>query len=399
LDELEGELRERVSPRAQLSIVRKQLPDRAIVLIDVPLGTEQPYVVEDRIFVWASGEIRSAAPAEISSMIVGRVEHGRRWEREPALGVTMDDLDDRELLTTMERSSNRSITAPVWHDTPMQFLESLNLAGAERLNNSAVVLFARNPARLLPQTRVKLASFADADRTKFLDNRVAEGNLFALFEEVTSFFERHLSIRSTFSEYTRSDSTSVPPFVIREAVMNALVHRDYQQANANIMIALHPDGFEIWNPGALPEGIDGRNLARAKVSRPHNPDIANVAFIRGMIEQWGSGTRRIVVECRRAGLPEPRWEEVGGGVRLTVYLRPNRDPLSDNTLSERAQRFLHESFPGQKVSVGEYHTHYLPDASQRTARRDLEEMEELGYLEKLSERSGTYVRTDRVFAW
>ena len=395
---LEDQLLLAVSPRPQLSLVHKVIGEKSIILIDVPMGTEQPYVVGDRIFVWRGGMVLAATPDEISSMIIGRAEHGRRWEREPALGATIRDLDERELFVTIERGLARSIGESKHILEPVELLNSLNLADGEQLHNAAIVLFARNPSRSMPQTRVKLASFGDLQRTTYIDNRVAEGNLFALFKEITTFFERHISIRSSFKEYTRHDQGTVPNFVIREAVMNALVHRDYQQANANVMIAIYPDRFEIWNPGSLPDGISAEMLPRARVSRPHNPDIANVAFVRGMVEQWGSGTRRIMTECRRAGLPEPEWEEIGGGVRITVYMSPTRAPLSDESLSERSRLFLRESFPGQRISLENYHHLYGRDASERTARRDLETLVEFGYLEKTGERPGMYTRTDRISA-
>ncbi|WP_238594072.1 hypothetical protein [Burkholderia pyrrocinia] len=105
------------------------------------------------------------------------------------------------------------------------------------------------------------------DRTQFIENKVLEGNLLDLFDQITLFLDRHVTVSLNFEEYERHDVRAIPPFVIREAVVNALVHRDYSQANANVTVALHPDRFEVWNPGSLPEGISPEALPRTHVSR------------------------------------------------------------------------------------------------------------------------------------
>ena len=121
--------------------------------------------------------------------------------------------------------------------------------------------------------------------------------------------------------------------------MNALVHRDYSAYSGGLSVSIYPHRLELWNPGRLPEGLYPTDLKTARVSRPHNPDIAHVFFLRGLMERWGIGTRRIVEECRASGLPDPRWEEVGGGIRLTLYLRHAESAVLDE-LNERMEAFL-----------------------------------------------------------
>jgi ATP-dependent DNA helicase RecG len=72
------------------------------------------------------------------------------------------------------------------------------------------------------------------------------------------------------------------------------------------------------DPGSLPEGTTIEDLAAGSVSRPPNPDIAHVFFLRGFVERVGIGTQRIVEECRAAGLPDPKWSLRAGGISLVL---------------------------------------------------------------------------------
>ncbi|WP_306554864.1 ATP-binding protein [Acidovorax sp.] len=394
-EDLSRRLRSEISPPPRFSITTRVVSGKTIALVDVPTGSERPYVVDDMIFVWRGGQLASASPLEISEMIVSRSSEAARWERQPAPGIDIDDLDEREIDITyganLERSSNRKVRyGGGW----TQFLEDLGVANSGQLLNSAVVLFARRNY-IIQQAKVKIAAFQSLDKSEFIENKLLVGNLFDLFEQVTSFLDRHVSVRSSFELMTRKDVMAIPPFVIREAVMNALVHRDYSQANANITVALYPDRLEIWNPGSLPDGLSADSLARTHVSRPTNPDIANVAFLRGLVEQWGSGTGRIVAECRKMGLEDPEWKSIGGGIQLTIPLVLADGPLSRD-VNERMRSFLLETYPGQVIAFEDYTTNWASLVSERTARRDLDELVELGFVLIKGTRPYTYVRSDKL---
>jgi ATP-dependent DNA helicase RecG len=386
---------DQISPPPRFSIITRHVAGKEIALIDVPSGSERPYVVDDVIYAWRGADATPASAREISQMIVTQSDEAPRWEREPALGFTPADLDERQLLKTRDAYRERGIRPKREARDQMSFLEELNVAKPGQILNSAVVLFA-TADHSLPQCRVKLAAFRGSDMSDFLENRLLEGNIFDLFDQIIAFFERRVPSPSHFEALERHDTTAIPPFVLREAVMNALVHRDYAQASANTMIALHPDRLEVWNPGQLPEGVSPEALPRTHVSRPHNPDIAYVAYLRGLVEQWGSGTGRIVAECRRAGLKDPEWMYVSNGVLLRVFTA--HEASHAHALNERMRRFLANSYPGQGISVEDYQAFWAKDASERTARRDLDELVDLGYLFVRDTRPVTFIRSDKVDA-
>lgn len=391
---IEHHLSNEISPRPYISVVRRPVGNSEVLLIYVPAGPEKPYVFQNRIYTWSGGKSRPATAEEISEMILGRPEASRRWEREPAIGVTMEDLDERQVFETIARQRNRTISDQPFLHEPVKFLETLNLGSSGEIRNSAVVLFAKNPSSLMPQTRVRIATFKTRDRTAFGDNRVLEGGLFDLFEKIVSFFEEHIPLISDFSADSaiRSDQRILPRFVMREAIMNALVHRDYSIVDANLMIGLHPDRIEIWNPGAFPQGLDAESLPRSHVSRPTNPDIAHVAFLRGLIEQWGTGAHRIVMESQNAGLGNPIWKEIGGGIQLTIPLTQKARAESER-FPPRIMAFIRDTYPGQRITTQNYMSKWAEHSSQRVATKDLHLLIRHGYLLRVTPE--VYERTDR----
>ena len=122
-----------------------------------------------------------------------------------------------------------------------------------------------------------------------------------------------------FSELRRKDVWSIPLTILREAVVNAIVHADYSQRGAPVRIAFFDDRIEIENPGILLPGLTVEDMMQG-VSRIRNHVIARVFKELDLIEQWGSGVRRMFSEAEALGLPQPEIIEVGMRVRFIVYL-------------------------------------------------------------------------------
>ena len=103
---------------------------------------------------------------------------------------------------------------------------------------------------------------------------------------------------------------------MREALTNALCHRQLEKYNLTPSIAVYDDRVEIENPGRLPFDLTPETIKRAHASYPYNPLIAEVLFKSSFLESWGSGVGRMVDACRSQGVPEPEYEVAGGFVRI-----------------------------------------------------------------------------------
>jgi len=392
---LRKEVRNLISPQLYIaSAVVEVSKGKHVIVLDVPASEDRPYTCQNRIFVRQAAHTVEATIDVIRQLIAGLRPKYARWERQLALGSTMDDLDSQEILLTA-RSGNESNLADFGPDfTALSVLEGLGLVEGDTVCNGAMVLFGKRPAMRLPQTRIRAIRYSGSGRDKLADNRVFEGNVFTLLKKVTSFLQAHVPVQSTIpTDRLHRKETPVVPFpAVREVLVNAVAHRDYAAPDGGIIISVYVDRMEIWNSGSLPEGISPTDLKTMSVSRPHNPDIAHVLLIRGYMERVGSGIQRILAAFKLVELPEPDWKEVGGGI--LAVLRWQKPQVEIN---ERQRKLLEVLGPGETVNVVSYRKEYAKDVKERQARSDLRELVKLGYLEVRGRgRSTEYVRTKLV---
>jgi ATP-dependent DNA helicase RecG len=208
----------------------------------------------------------------------------------------------------------------------------LGLLKDGRVLRAAAVLFGRADrlAADFPQCLLRVARFRGTDRTEFLDNRQFHGNAFDLLLKAERFLRESLPVagRVTPGLFERVDDPLYPPLALREALANAVCHRDYSIGGGSVGIAIYDDRLEVTSSGALHFGLTAEALFGPHESLPWNPLMARVFFRRGVIEAWGRGTLKILELVQQAGLPRPEIEEVGGCVivrfRPSRYLPPQR---------------------------------------------------------------------------
>ena len=398
IDAAKRELQQRLTPPSAWAFTTFEHKRKSVIVVEVPRGPRPPYVWGNVIYIRAGAANRAASPKQISELITTRMV-GERWERLPALGVELRHLDRREIAETVDNAVKR-YQRPISPSAPELALEDLGLSAAGQLRNSALVLFGENPARWYPQARMHLAAFKSTTPGAFLDNRIVEGNAFHLFAEADSFVRRHVSVASEMPTKTmvRADRPTFPYPALREGILNAIVHRDYSAFDGGLWISIFSDRIEILNAGTLPADLTPADLKRGYVSRPPNPDIAYVFFLRGLIEHWGLGTRRILDECAQAGLPEPTWDVSAHRVKLTIRASKKarvEAPVAVS-LNSRQQKYLKKATGGSAISVSEYHRAYARDISDRQARTDLQQLVQAGYLAREGAGSQVvYVRTKK----
>jgi ATP-dependent DNA helicase RecG len=389
------ELAVSVQPLAPWSFNVVRDGEHDVVLAEVPSGPRPPYLWKNVIFTRRGAATRPASPDEISAMIHARQRAGERWERLPALGAQFADLDDGAIRETIQSARQRFGRA--LPDDSRGALEELGLITPGDVRNSALVLFGRNPARWYPQMRLRLAAFRGEEREAFLDNRFEEGNLFELFQAADRFVTRNIQVEAQMPTQTmvREDRPRFPFAAVREGILNALVHRDYAAFDGRLSVAIFDDRIEIENSGTFPQGIHPNEEYGDYVSRPVNPDIAHVFMLRGLIEHWGIGIRRIIEECERAGLPRPTWDVGHGRVLLTIRAASSKRAARD--LNERQLELLRDLAIGQSIDAGTYHKKYAAGVSDRQARTDLVQLAQFGYLTRIgSGNRVAYLRTPKT---
>lgn len=152
-------------------------------------------------------------------------------------------------------------------------------------NNAAALLFGTD-TQDYPQFKLQMARFAGNVKREFLDIVTADGNLFDLLNAGIAFFFKHLFQSGKVVGFTREDHLEIPTEALREALINALCHRQWEKVNQTISIAIFDNRLEISNPGILPLELPIERLKQPHSSYPYNPILAEVLFQIKMLEKW-----------------------------------------------------------------------------------------------------------------
>ena len=190
-------------------------------------------------------------------------------------------------------------------------LEKLHLVEGRYLTHAAALLFHPEPTRFFTGSYVKIGYFENNVDLRYQDE-VAGTLITQVSHTIEILKAKYLKAWITYDGLQRIETWPLPMPALREAVLNAVVHKDYTRGTP-IQISVYPDKLMIWNPGELPLDWTVEKLLGKHASIPFNPDIANVFFRAGMIEAWGRGIERIIEACREAGTPEPevKYEQTG----------------------------------------------------------------------------------------
>ena len=188
------------------------------------------------------------------------------------------------------------------------------------LRNAAAVLFCKEDTDYM-QCLLRLARFKGKDNQIFIDNKQITGNIFRLIDAGMAFCFNHLSLSGVINGTYREEHLEIPAKALREALVNALVHRLYVKRGSSVSLAIYDDRVEIINPGTFPSYLTMAELRAGNMSELRNPTIAKVMYSRKTVETWGRGIKLILDECAKANLPEPQIL-AGGGYTRTVFMRP-----------------------------------------------------------------------------
>ena len=401
IEELSAKLRD-IDPPAFPTVERVRADgDREVVVVSTGQGASRPYTYRGSSYRRVGNTTLAMSADEYNRMLFERMHSEQRWENQPAAGWSVNDLDVAEIRRTVAEAVRRGrLEEPVSGD-PSDMLRGLGLLRDEVLLRAAAVLFG-STERLefeMPQCLLRVARFRGLDRMEFLDNRQFNGNAFTLLANAERFLRDTLPIAGRFEQarFERIDEPLYPPLATREALANALCHRDYSIGGGSVGIAVYDDRLEVTSSGSLHFGLTPEKLFAPHESRPWNPLIARTFYRRGIIEEWGSGTLKMADLASSSGLPVPEIEDDGGAV--TVRFRHGQFvPQPEGTEASPARRramilaLLDSAADG--LARRDMSARLAPHASERQVTRDLEALRERGLI--ASSGHGASARWKRV---
>lgn len=368
---IEHQLQNLITPLALWSIEEMNYEGRDLVIVEVPEGMDKPYIAGGSIRIRSGKKDFPATRDDISALIQKRAESSGRWERQIAVGAGIEDLDKGLIVETAQLA----LTSDRWQGKPQDvesFLYSFGLLTSGNLTKAALVLYGKNPTRFLPQARVRLTVMSKGKTgDQYLMDKAFDSCLLRTAQEIQDSLGIHAGgVESTFSEkdWLRTDRPLYPMAALREGVMNALVHRDYE-SNGAILISVLPDSIKIVNPGGLPKGLDVPDLKKEHLSLPPNPDIAHICFLHRLIEKVGRGTQMIVETCRRAKMKTPQWKSSPRETSLTFFSFVIRG--GEIKLNENQRKILDALKSKDTMNINEIVSFVGGKMTDRTARNYL----------------------------
>ncbi len=361
-------------PRIIPEIETHEIAGKSIVIIWIKEFPIKPVSAKGKYFRRVGNSNRVMSMQEIAQMHFHSV--GLSWDKLPARDANMADVELENVKRFIHKANETGRRNIGDDEDPSLVLEKLELIKDGKPTWAAILLFHRYPQRFLSQAVVHCGRFKE--ETIVIDDRMIEGNIIEQVDEAMDFIRKNINVKFVMTgRPEREQVWDYPLEALREAVINAICHRDYS-IPSNTEIRIYDDELIVWSPGGLPFGITLKELYQSHPSVLRNKGIASIFYDMGWIEQWGSGIDKMRRMCVKAGLPEPKFEEQQGFrviFRLDIYSEKYLQSLGLNERQIKAVFFVKEK---GKITNKDYQR--IVEVSKPTASRELANLVDLKIL-------------------
>jgi ATP-dependent DNA helicase RecG len=342
-------------------------------------------------YFYRSGSTKQELKGPALDMFILR-KQGRRWDSVPLPYYTAKDIYSKAIAYLKQNAiDTKRINSAFLKLNATMLLEKLNLkADAVYFKRACALLFHANPEKYITGAFIKIGFFDATEELLFQDD--VHGCLFEQVEKIMELLlTKYLKAYITYEVIQRVENYPVPVPALREAVLNAVVHKDYS-SNVPIQISVYDNKIIIWNTGQLPENWTIARLKTQHSSSPYNPDVANGFFFAGLIETWGQGTIKIINECIAAKIKAPVFKASSTEFCITFNFKkvvPPKVIKSDSVNKNNSDKVLALLLTDGTITIAALAKKVK--VSDRTIKRILKDLQEGGKIK----RSGS----DKAGAW
>ena len=245
-------------------------------------------------------------------------KHGLHWDGVPLPGLIIDSLEDKTFTIFAKKAvQSKRLGDEVLQENKETLISKLQLTEGTYLKRAAALLFYNDPEKYITGTYIKIGFFMTSTDLIYQDE--IHGNLFKQVEKTMDLLlTKYMKAYISYDKLQRLENYFFPVPALREALLNAIVHKDYASNNP-VQIRVYEDKIVFWNAGRLPDELTIELLQKDHPSIPYNPLIASVFFRAGYIEAWGRGIQKINDECRQFGISPPDIKYEFSGLTMTFY--------------------------------------------------------------------------------
>ncbi|MEM7127368.1 MAG: ATP-binding protein [Chloroflexota bacterium] len=379
-----------------------------VIVLTVPPGLPHLYSTQGRYLARTSTKNRSLQPNELRSLLLERGDSG--FESIPADGTTIHYLDSRRVERylhqieaapdedTVQLLISKGCLAEGASESPADEVLEDQGQDSDRMampTMAGILLFGQDPQQIVRSAEIICVRYAGESMGDEFVRQDIQGVLPEQIRQAEAFIVSNMRRGMTLNGLSRDETTEYPVAVVREAIVNAIAHRDYSIRGEGIRIFMFSDRMEVYSPGRLPGHVTLDNLVNERYSR--NEAIVAVLTDLGYIERLGYGIDRMIATMNENGLEAPLFEETAAGFRVTlqsaggkiVGSQPEKQPWHSGGLTprqEQAIRFVHEQ---GRITNGDYQA-LVPDVSAETIRRDLADLVNKNLLIRVGSKKTTY---------
>ncbi len=393
-EEAEGALREAAS------MCRPPVPSRwqpvegqdgALIGINVPRSADLHTLYDGRVLVRSGNWNRPLSGDEVRTL--ANSKNTAEFETDVVPGARPSDLSDDIIRDYLDRREARG-SAKVTSTDELLF----EIGATDRDGNPTtigILLFGKNPQAFFPQSGIVFVKFMGTE-PRGEDGNVGYGRRDELVGPLPRIIDRawnviyeEMRVGATVNKLEREELTEYPRFAVREALVNAVAHRNYRISGRRIEIRMYANRMEIISPGGLPGYMTIDNLVEEHFSR--NPRLVNGLYQWGYIEELGLGIDQMIEEMTQAGHPPPQFRAADHAFTVTLSNKRERAtaPKWTRTMNERQARALTYVRESGSITNREYRQ-LCPDVSAETLRLDMVDLVDRGLLLKIGAKKGTY---------
>lgn len=378
-----NQISQSTEPRIIPEVETIDINRKRIVIIKIKDFPIKPVTVKGRCFRRVGNSNCVMTMQEIAQMHFHSV--GMSWDKLPARGASIKDIDFKKVKGYIKNANKTGRRKIQEDENPLQVLEKLELIKEGRPTWAAILLFHRYPQRFLSQGVIHCGRFKE--ETIVVDDRMIEGTVINQMDEAMDFIRKNINVRFVMTgKPAREQIWDYPLEALREAVINAVCHRDYT-IPSNTEVRIYDDKLIVWSPGGLPFGITMEDLYKPHSSVLRNKGVGGVFYDMGWIEQWGSGIDKMRSVCAKAGIPEPQFEEYQGFrviFRKDIY---TEEYLRNLGLNERQIKAVMVVKKEKSITLS-FFKNLVRDFSEKTLYRDLQDLVNKGILKEVGEKKG-----------
>ncbi|HUT19850.1 MAG TPA: ATP-binding protein [Anaerolineae bacterium] len=371
---------------------RGQVEGGEAVVLHVPRSSELHSLGDGRVLIRTAAENRPLGGGEIRHLAATKSRGD--YETEAVPGARYADLDPEMVAEYRVKRTERQ-RRPLQAEDRSLLLRAGAIGEDGTPTVCGLLLFGREPQSLLPQSGLIVVRFAGTELRGpgglpgYSRREEISGPLPKLIEAAWQVVWEEMRVAAVVTGLVREEKSEYPSFAVREALVNAVCHRDYQLTGRRIEIRMFDDRLEVISPGGLPGYITVDNIVEEHFSR--NPRLVNSLFQWGFIEELGLGIDRMIEDMANAGHPNPEFRDAPYSFAVTLRnTRVRRAvPAWESSMNERQLRALAYLQENGRITNREY-GHLCPDVSTETLRLDLVDLVGRGLLLKIGAKRGTY---------